>query len=249
MDFIDKKEGVAQHDAVPLKHVPSMEILVKETLTEAILERLVEDIVSGVLPPEHNLRIEQLKEQYGVGASPLREALARLTSLGFVTNETRRGFRVAPLSQGDLADLTRMRQLIETEALREAIAAGNADWEMEIAGSFAKLSLAVTRHYDAPAEARSTIEMAHKSFHAALLGACRSRRLMDLQATFYDQASRYRHVILADAQELDGFVERHEALMRSVLGRDAEAAVTALSEHLAITPQDVYGPGSRTLKR
>lgn len=72
---------------------------------------------------------------------------------------------------------------------------------------------------------------------------------MDLQATFYDQASRYRHVVLADAQELDGFVERHEALMRSVLGRDAEAAVAALSAHLAITPQDVYGPGSRMPKR
>lgn len=242
-------ERAAQDDAVLLKHVPSMEILVKETLTEAILERLVEDIVSGVLPPEHNLRIEQLKEQYGIGASPLREALARLTSLGFVTNETRRGFRVAPLSKSDLADLTRMRQLVETEALREAIAAGNADWEMEIAGSFAKLSLAVTRHYDAPAQARSTIETAHKSFHTALLGACRSRRLMDLQSTFYDQASRYRHVILADAQELDGFVERHEALMRAVIGRDIKVATATLSEHLAITPQEVYGHGARTVKR
>ncbi|WP_162831512.1 GntR family transcriptional regulator [Paraburkholderia caffeinilytica] len=249
IDFIDKKKVVAQDHAIHLKHVPPMEILVKETLTEAILERLVEDIVSGVLPPEHNLRIEQLKEQYGIGASPLREALARLTSLGFVTNETRRGFRVAPLSQADLSDLTRMRQLVETEALREAIAAGNANWEMEIAGSFAKLSLAVTRHYDAPAEARRTIEIAHKSFHTALLGACRSQRLMELQSTFYDQASRYRHVILADAQELDGFVERHETLMRTVLGRDAEAAAAALSEHLAITPQEVYGLDSRMTER
>lgn len=218
-----------------------MEIAVKETLTEAILERLAQDIVSGALPPEQNLRIEQLKEQYGVGASPLREALTKLTSLGFVTNETRRGFRVAPLTKKDLDDLTRVRQLIETEALREAMAVAGANWEMEIAGAFAKLSLAVTRQRDSAGEAQRMIEQAHKDFHVALLGACTSPRLMELQSTLYDQASRYRHVILAGAHELDGFVECHEALMRLTLAGDADVAAQALRDHLATTSQDVYG--------
>lgn len=218
-----------------------MEDLVKETLTEAILERLVQDIVSGVLPPEHNLRIEHLKEQYGVGASPLREALSRLTSLGFVTNETRRGFRVAPLSQNDLLDLTRMRVLVESEAVRDAIATGGAEWEMEIAGTFARLSLALTRVYDSSEDAHKTMEAAHKSFHTALLGACRSRRLMALHSTFHDQASRYRHVILAGAPLLDDFIEEHETLMQAVLSRDPVCAVATLSGHLQITPRNVYG--------
>jgi GntR family transcriptional regulator, carbon starvation induced regulator len=221
--------------------LPLMDTGTKETLTEVILERLVEDIVSGLLPPERNLRIEQLKEQYQVGASPLREALSRLTSLGFVTNETRRGFRVAALTQDDLLDLTRMRVLIESEALRDAIDHGDTPWEMEIAGAFAKLSMAVSRAYTTPDDARRTIEFAHKGFHASLLGACRSRRLMELQSTFYDQASRYRHVILANAQTLDGFVESHEALMRAVLTRDPVNAIKLLSEHLELTPRDVYG--------
>ena len=64
---------------------------------------------------------------------------------------------------------------------------------------------------------------------------------MELQSTFYDQASRYRHVILADAQTLDDFVESHEALMQSVLKRDHVQAVAMLSEHLALTVRDVYG--------
>ncbi|MDR8726371.1 GntR family transcriptional regulator [Burkholderia pseudomultivorans] len=213
----------------------------KETLTEVILERLSEDIIDGVLPPGHNLRIEQLKEQYDVGASPLREALSRLTSLGLVTNETRRGFRVAPLSEADLLDLTRMRILVESEALRDAISSGKADWEMEIAGTFARLALAVGRSYESPNDARKTIELAHKQFHMALLAACRSQRLKQLQSTFYDQANRYRHVILSHAQQLDGFIERHEALMETVLKRDPEESIALLSEHLAITPHDVYG--------
>jgi GntR family carbon starvation induced transcriptional regulator len=41
---------------------------------------------------------------------------------------------------------------------------------------------------------------------------CRIAKGMQIRSVA--KASRYRHVILADAQELDGFLERHEALMR-----------------------------------
>nr|WP_160327491.1 GntR family transcriptional regulator [Burkholderia ambifaria] len=213
----------------------------KETLTEAVQERLIEDIVSGILEPGQNLRIEVLKDQYDVGASPLREALSRLTSLGFVTNETRRGFRVAPMSEEDLADLTRLRQMVEAEALRESITTHDPIWEMELAGSFAKLSLASTRQYGDPAVARRMIEAAHRQFHRALVGACRSPRILALQELLYDQASRYRHSIVDAAQTLDGFVESHNTLMNAALGQDLDVALRALHDHIAITPQVVYG--------
>jgi GntR family transcriptional regulator, carbon starvation induced regulator len=218
----------------------------KETLTEAVQERLIDDIVSGVLEPGQNLRIEVLKDQYEVGASPLREALSRLTSLGFVTNETRRGFRVAPMSEADLADLTRLRQIVEAEALQESIALHDPLWEMELAGSFAKLSLAATRQYGDPIVARRMIEAAHRQFHRALVGACRSPRILSLQEVLYDQASRYRHLIVDTAQTLDGFIESHNVLMNAALGPDVNVALRALHDHIAITPRVVYGRDART---
>ena len=72
------------------------------TLASKVFERLREDILEGQLPPGEKLRIETLQERYQVGASPIREALNRLTSVRLVEQVERRGFRVATLSDDDL---------------------------------------------------------------------------------------------------------------------------------------------------
>ena len=211
----------------------------EETHAEAAVERIMTDILSGSLPPGHKLRIEQIKQRYGIGASPLREALARLTSLGFVTNETRRGFRVVTMSQEDLEDITRLRRLVELELLREAISEGDDEWEVRIVSSFARLSRTVARAKADKTNFISAIEPAHKLFHTALVGHTRSRRLLDLQGLLYDQASRYRFKMLHQIDNLDEFLETHERLMRTILNRDATAAA-ALADHIEITPRMVF---------
>ena len=66
------------------------------TQIESAYWRLREDILRGALQPEAKLRIEQLRQSYGLGASPLREALSRLVSDGLVETEGQRGYWVAP---------------------------------------------------------------------------------------------------------------------------------------------------------
>src|SRR5215467_14895312 len=60
--------------------------------------RIRADIVFGRLRPGQKLRLEGLKEDYGVSVSTLREILNRLAAEGFVLAEGRRGFEVAPVS-------------------------------------------------------------------------------------------------------------------------------------------------------
>ncbi len=55
-----------------------------KTLTDQAYQQLREDIVHGRFGPGDKLGIELLKRTYGVGATPLREALYRLSSDGFV---------------------------------------------------------------------------------------------------------------------------------------------------------------------
>jgi DNA-binding GntR family transcriptional regulator len=215
-----------------------------ETLAQIAIERLINDIVTGALKPDTKLRIEELKERYDMGASPLREALVRLASLGFVTNSTRRGFRVAPMSRADLEDITAVRQTIEAEALRRAMVSGNDDWEVGIVAALAKLDRAFQRYHEQTGkinEARyGEFEAAHKQLHVALIAGCGSPRLMQLQDVYYDQAQRYRVLAIGRAQSIDDFVIMHRALADLVLGRKGETAVTALSDHIAITLRAVY---------
>lgn len=214
----------------------------KETLIEVAIEQLSADIVAGTLAPEQKLQIAELKERYQIGASPLREALAKLSSLGFVVFDSRRGFRVAPISREDLEDLTRVRKLIETEALRQCLAAGNDEWDVGIAAASARLQRLRARSHDGDKPSLEEVEHAHRQFHLALVAGCNSRRLTTLQELFYDQARRYRSVMMSDGPNLDEFVDEHVKLGEDILSRDEERACQALAAHIELTLTSVYPP-------
>jgi hypothetical protein len=116
----------------------------KKTLAGAAYAKIKADVTGGVFEPGQRLRIEDLRQAYGTGASPLREALSRLAAEGIVVSIGQRGFRVPPVSVEELRDITNMRILLETEALRQSIEHGDDEWEAEVVASFHRLSKAET---------------------------------------------------------------------------------------------------------
>src|SRR3954462_14708131 len=115
------------------------------TLGEVAYQRLRADIVAGVLEAGKPLRLEALRQRYGLSFSPLREALMRLQSERLVLSTALRGFSVAPLSRAEMQDATETRILIESEALRRSMRDGDDDWEAAIVAAFHALSLQVER--------------------------------------------------------------------------------------------------------
>ena len=99
------------------------------TRASAVYDALRADILHGVLKPDEKLKVDAVGERYSVGASPVREALNRLSSEGLVTRNDQRGFSVAPLHWNELAILTDTRCQVEAIALRESIVARDAAWE------------------------------------------------------------------------------------------------------------------------
>src|SRR3954452_12044249 len=98
------------------------------------------DIVFGRLRPEQKLRLEGLKEDYGVSVSTLREILNRLTAEGFVLAEGRRGFEVAPVSADNLKELAELRLLLESHALGVSFANADVEWEGRVVSAHHKLA-------------------------------------------------------------------------------------------------------------
>ena len=113
-----------------------------DTLAERATQRIEADIVRGTLAPNARLGIAETAARYGVGATPLREALSRLAARGLVNAIGKRGFRVQSISRDDLADIVRIRSVLEREAIRLSIAAGDGAWEGEIVGALHQL-----KHY------------------------------------------------------------------------------------------------------
>ena len=75
-------------------------------------------IIDRVLLPGEKIRQVELADRIGVSRSPLREALRTLESEGVVAYEVNRGYVVAKLDDDDLAQIFRMRALLEDELLR-----------------------------------------------------------------------------------------------------------------------------------
>ena len=141
------------------------------TLIERAYEELREDIVNGKLAPGTKLLIEHLKDRYQVGAGTLREALTRLLSDSLVITEGQRGFKVAPITTEELIDITQLRVTIETQALRDSIRQGDAQWRKQL-----KQSYEIISQFEQPllpAQAKEW-EKANTNFHTALLAACTS---------------------------------------------------------------------------
>ncbi len=213
------------------------------TLAKRTYQRLRRDIVHGHWQPGSKLKLETLTQHYEIGMSPLREALARLTGDQLVKTEDQRGFWVAALSLDELEDISRVRNLIETEALRLSIEQGDAAWEAQVRAAYEALneveSQVMALAPDAPQELVDTWEECNRQFHYTLISACNSPWLIKLQELLYHQAERYRHVSLNTSRGKRFVQDEHQAIFEATLERNALRACRLTHDHLMRTYEEV----------
>jgi GntR family transcriptional regulator, carbon starvation induced regulator len=202
------------------------------TLAETAFTRLRADILGVKLRPGEKMHVERLRSEYGVGATPLREALSKLSSLELVVAEGQRGFRVAPVSIENLLDITKTRAWIEGAALRAAIAGGDRHWEAQILAAAHRLKNCPKND---GAELSNEWYRENREFHDALVGACNSRQTMAFRAQLYDLSDRYRRLSVRSGLSGRDFDAEHQRIMDAALARDADAAVAFTVEHFIET--------------
>ena len=211
----------------------------KLTLAGRTYDRLRRDIVDGRFAPSSRLHLATLCRHYGVGMSPVREALARLSSEGFAVALSQRGFRVSPLNLEDLKDLTLAREKLEAEALRLAIDNGDEAWRQRVAASFNRLRRLDQALAERAAEIIDQWELANGEFHRALVAACPSQWLLRMRELLYGQSQRYRRFSVIRSANIRRAHEEHRSIMEAALDRDAERACDLIRAHVLATSQTV----------
>lgn len=198
------------------------------------------------------LRPNRLQERFGLGWTPLREALARLEAERLVTMQRNRGFAVALVSMQELEDLTKARSALEQALLEESMAQGDSNWEDQLIVAHFRLKEATVL-----AESWTRTKILnwlgqHQKFHRALVSGSQSQWLLH----FYDQVmDQERRQLLALTMlpalkqlELDSKplfstpltsllfnaidIGEHTQVMEAVLGRDVNLAMRLIKEHL-----------------
>ena len=207
----------------------------KKSLTERAYLQLRDDLLTCRLVPGERINIKEVSDSRGFSLGAIREALSRLTSEGFVTQDDTRGFRATAISIPDLLDLVAVRTDIEGQCLRRAIARGGLDWESAVVSTAHRLSKTPTRDPADPARLNEDYADAHAAFHHALVAACDSPWLLRMRDWLYAQSERYRYLTVPLANRERDLVHEHSDIVTATLSRDADRAVSLLAEHLAAT--------------
>src|SRR5215467_2221621 len=190
------------------------------TLNASVLTQMRADIIACRLMPNDRLRVEALRERYGMGTSPIREALMRLEAEGLVELEQNKGFRVAEVSHDNLLDLMRTRIEIETVALRWSLEKGGVAWEADLLSAFHRLSHQTKIEPAKPEVISEAWSREHAAFHTALVAACGAPTLLAIRARLFEQADRYVALSIMSDGPLRDDVGEHKALMRATLNRE-----------------------------
>lgn len=210
-----------------------------QPLVEQAFSRLRKDVLLGAYAAGAKLKVDELQEAYGFSSSPLREALSRLAQEGLVRADERRGFRVAAINAEDLADITRMRLMLDVQALADAVKYGGDEWEGAIVAAFYRLEKVESRLSDGPTVLDEEWSGLHREFHMALLAACPSERQRNWSASLFDQSERYRRYSARYRKTTRRKSNEHKRLMEATLKRDAQTATALLQEHILGTQRNV----------
>jgi len=210
---------------------PALENEGPRSQTTLAYEAIRSDILNGRHLPERKLKIQELAVELDVSPGAVREALSRLVPEQLVVSRDQRGFVVAPLSIADLIDL---RCEIEAVALRRSVERADRDWEANILAAEHRLRGEVVVIGTDEPKLNPAWVRTHAAFHAALVSACGSRRLLALHAQLYEQSERYRGLSL-HVEAPRNVTDEHHAIAKMALARDAENLIRTTVEHLRKT--------------
>lgn len=211
-------------------------VVARSTQASSVFDQMREDIVACRIMPGEKMQMEALRTSYGVGLSPIREALNRLITEGLVTQEDQKGFRAAPVSLAELEDVTLARRWIGASALKASIENGDAAWEESVLLALHRWERGIRSSSPDDPRAISLHHRLHSDFHRALLGACGSEWMLGVWDTAFDFVQRYQVMSLrSGAPRGRDPIKEHRALMEATLERDLERALALHDNHLELT--------------
>ena len=192
-------------------------------LSEKVANRLREAIMVGEIRPGY-LRTERVGEELGVSPTPVREALMILQAEGAVEWQPRRGFRLIPMTAGDVADLYDVQAYIAGElAARAAAILGPADVD-RLEEIQAELEAA------ANAGQADLVDRLNHDIHRAINVASGSNRMTNL----LQQTVRY--VPLGFFARIEGWssasANDHGDILKALRKGSKPMARKAMSEHI-----------------
>ena len=208
-------------------------------LRETVYEQLRADVISCKLAPGAEIREAELAARFDMSKSPVRDALMRLEREGLVITLPRQGYRVAPVSLGDVLDMFHLRAALERACI-ERIVARATDEQLKTLDAF--------RHFAATDWEGGFIAF-NRAFHRRIAELGGNARMRDQLNDVIDQLERAVQVSVASVGQGDPqvLVNEHVEIIDALQARALKRAQRLAERHIAQAGRRVSSAISRSL--
>jgi DNA-binding GntR family transcriptional regulator len=182
-------------------------------------------IVALELSPGAVIEERALIEALGIGRTPIREALRRLAQEKLVEVYPRRGMFVTGVDVRDLARLSEVRAVLESEAAR--LAAQRAS-----EGERAELGVLIDELRAPGVRGGRELVALDERIHRSVYRCAHNQFLEATLEEYFVLALRIWYLALDQAMELEGAVLAHGALLEAIRGADGERAAALMADHV-----------------
>ena len=202
-------------------------------MVDGITERLRQAIITGAIRPSERIRVADLERKFGVSHIPIREALRRLQSEGFVEISPRRTTIAAGVDLSDLANIYDLRRIIEVEIGRRSVS------------RMTKSDIETVRRalvsFQAVANDPSSAEFweRHRNFHWALLAPAANPTVRRVLDHLWQSSERYVRLFVSTFATMDTVMDLHVELYEACAGGDVTTFENALTRHYVETEKTV----------
>jgi len=195
-------------------------LLNRPNMADVVAQTLRRMIVDGALPAGERINEVRLAAQLGISRTPLREALASLTTEGALLQQPRKGYFVRPLRKEELQQIYPIRQLLDPEAMRLTGIPGKQrlDHLAKLVGEISRAS-----------EPDDIIER-NEAWFQELYTDCPNRELVDLIRQYARRTSRYEILLMKDKANVRRSVESKMELIAALRRNDLDQACALVRE-------------------
>ncbi|MGY6021479.1 GntR family transcriptional regulator [Streptomyces spinosirectus] len=201
-------------------------------LRDRVYEALLELITTRALQPGQHLVESELAGHLGVSRQPVREALQRLNTEGWVDLRPAQGAFVHEPTEEEADQLLTVRTLLEAEAARLAAANANA------AGIKALEDLCAEGERAVAADDVDGAVGMNARFHTKVMELAGNAVLSELAAQV-DRRVRWYYTPIARQRGSQSWIE-HRALIAAIVERDEQRATQLMREHTEHTRRSYH---------
>lgn len=200
-----------------------------QSIRDRVKAALRAAIISGEMKPGAVYSAPSLAAEFGISATPVREAMLDLVKEGMVEMVPNKGFRVTEVDEVDLDEITAVRQLIEPPVVRDVVRI-IPDEDLPDLREMAEAIVVAGDEHD-------LVEYleADNRFHLALLQYSGNARLVRLVDDLRGQARLVGLAGLADRGELHDSAAQHIAIVDAIAARDADLVYRIMVDHISQT--------------